>query len=668
MQRTTWLSAFVLAAGACLAVWALGAWSDRSGVLRAAEANLAATARLLEQHADRALEAADRAVQAAAEAAGDLSLLEVPDGPARLHERLAAVVRGSPQLASAWVLDHQGRLIADSMRFPMPMLGSFAHRDYFQVHLGGERGLAIGELAAGTELRHPRFTVSRPLLTSEGELAGVAVAGVFAAYFGAVYAEAGLGAGAQFAMFRRDGAPLAIWPGDAPAPAWPELVPGPASGSVRIAHDGLLGGRIVAMRHLSRFPVLLVVSKPVGVTLADWQRRTLRSGAVTAALLAGLAGLTVIGLRGARYQRALTFALQRERGALERRVAERTAHLAESEARFREMADNAPVMIWVTDAAGACTFLSRSWYAFTGQQPRSALGRGWLEAVHPEDRPRFAQLIDTVHVRASDLRVEFRLRYDGDASWHWALAVAAPRPGPQGAFLGCIGSIIDITDRREAEERQELMARELDHRAKNALTVVQAALRLTPRDDAAGYAAAVEGRVAALARAHAALAARHWQGVALRTLLEGELAVFLPAAGAPQATLDGPDLLLVPASVQALSMAFHELATNAVKHGALSVAEGRLTVRWRLDHEAGALRLSWEERGGPPAPATPARQGFGSRVIEATIKRQLGGRYDRWVGEAGLRLDAVLPLERLTGAPAPSAAPADQAELALMER
>jgi two-component sensor histidine kinase len=192
----------------------------------------------------------------------------------------------------------------------------------------------------------------------------------------------------------------------------------------------------------------------------------------------------------------------------------------------------------------------------------------------------------------------------------------------------------------------------VDHRAKNVLAVVQAALRLTPKGDAEAYAKAVEGRVMALARAHTLLAAGRWAGAGLRALLEAELAAFLPTPAAdggtgPRAELRGPDVLLSPAAAQAVSIALHELATNATKHGALSVPGGRIMVSWRVAGEVDGrmLWLRWAEAGGPLVAGVPGRRGFGSRVIEATIRDQLGGTLRKAWEPGGLVCELAVPLK-----------------------
>jgi two-component sensor histidine kinase len=159
------------------------------------------------------------------------------------------------------------------------------------------------------------------------------------------------------------------------------------------------------------------------------------------------------------------------------------------------------------------------------------------------------------------------------------------------------------------------------------------------------FVRAIEGRVAALARAQTLLAEEHWYGADLRALLRGELAPFLAGQ---RADLDGPRVSLPAGMVQPLAMVAHELATNAVKHGALSVSEGRISVSWQVEGSAsgGVLRLHWEEHGGPPVQEPPARQGFGSRVLEGTVQGQLGGAVSLSWKRTGLVCELKVPLVR----------------------
>jgi PAS domain S-box-containing protein len=323
------------------------------------------------------------------------------------------------------------------------------------------------------------------------------------------------------------------------------------------------------------------------------------------------------------------------------------AHLArealrESEARFRTLMDTVPAIVWVTEADGCCSFLNRRWYELTGQTEAEALGLGWLGATHPEDQAETKRAFLASVERQGSFRVEYRLRR-ADGSYIWAIDTAEPRLGPDATYLGHVGVVLDISERREAEKRQTLLAREVDHRAKNALAVVQAALRLTPKKDPEAYARVVEGRVRALARAHSMLAEARWGGTELHALLEGELAPFLAGQ---RAELSGPPVALPAPVAQALAMAVHELATNAVKHGALSAPCGRISVSWRLDRGEAAPRLSlhWSEAGGPAIEGPPDRRGFGSRVLEAVLRTQLGGSVSMVWNPVGLVCEIEVPL------------------------
>ncbi len=133
--------------------------------------------------------------------------------------------------------------------------------------------------------------------------------------------------------------------------------------------------------------------------------------------------------------------------------------LQESERRFRNMADNAPVMIWVTDAEGECTYLNRMWYEFTGQTEAEGLGRGWLDAIHPGDTVQAAATFAEATERRTAFTLDYRLR-GRDGVYRWAVDAAAPRFSGQGTFLGFIGSVLDITERKEAERA---IAAQRDH-------------------------------------------------------------------------------------------------------------------------------------------------------------------------------------------------------------
>jgi two-component sensor histidine kinase/CheY-like chemotaxis protein len=166
-----------------------------------------------------------------------------------------------------------------------------------------------------------------------------------------------------------------------------------------------------------------------------------------------------------------------------------------------------------------------------------------------------------------------------------------------------------------------LLAREVDHRAKNALALVQSIVRLTKGSTIAAYTSAVEGRIRALSRAHTILSQSRWQGADIRGLVDEELAPYRTGE-ASRIVATGPNVSLQPAAAQSLALAIHELVTNAAKYGALSSDAGRVHLTWELQSDL--LVLRWMEMGGPPTQA-PSSPGFGTRIITASINGQLGG-------------------------------------------
>lgn len=265
--------------------------------------------------------------------------------------------------------------------------------------------------------------------------------------------------------------------------------------------------------------------------------------------------------------------------------------------------------------------------------PEALQGWGVLEVFPPDPTPEVAGFVDAI--RASFERVlatratdqmpvrPFSVAFaDGRSEQRYWQATNAPILGPDGAVTHILSACRDVTGEvleRRSEAARSLLMREVDHRARNALTIVQSFVRLTTADDLDRFRETLDGRVASLARAQTSLAARRWEGGDLREVIESELAAMSPTG---RYAISGPPVLLRAEHVQAMSMAIHELATNAGKYGALSVAGGTLSVSWTTAAEGG-LRLTWAEDGGPPV-LPPTREGFGSRLI-VQLGRQLDG-------------------------------------------
>ncbi|WP_165982315.1 HWE histidine kinase domain-containing protein [Dankookia rubra] len=199
--------------------------------------------------------------------------------------------------------------------------------------------------------------------------------------------------------------------------------------------------------------------------------------------------------------------------------------------------------------------------------------------------------------------------------------------------------------KRQADERQTLLMREVDHRAKNALAVALSLAQLAPRAVSPDqFATVLVGRIAAMARAHSLLSETAWSGSDVRAVAEGELS---PYAG--RVALAGPTAHLVVEVVQPMAMLLHELATNAAKHGALSGPEGRVSLSWRFTDPDGGLQFTWKESGGPPLAGEPPHRSFGSRLITQLVERQIGGSIDFAWHTSGLEVSFTLPAGKASG-------------------
>jgi PAS domain S-box-containing protein len=314
---------------------------------------------------------------------------------------------------------------------------------------------------------------------------------------------------------------------------------------------------------------------------------------------------------------------------LERRVAERTAELEASTARLLQSEERRSLALaagqmgsWEWDPVNGRFLWDDGQYRIFGVDPASfELTVDNVRAlIHPEDWKHMQNAIKPAAPNTPSFQSEFRVcRPNGELRWCIGTAVASVDATDNVVRIS--GVTVDITDRKEAEERQVLLAREVDHRARNALALVQSIVRLTRSDNIKSYIAAVDGRIGALARAHTLLAQSRWQGADLARLVGEELAPFR-TGGPERITAIGPDVSLEPRTAQTLALALHELSTNAAKYGALSVQSGRVAVNWELQPQG--LFLRWIESGGPP-PQQPAAPGFGIRLISASIERQLAG-------------------------------------------
>ncbi|MGD9510081.1 MAG: PAS domain S-box protein [Geminicoccaceae bacterium] len=322
------------------------------------------------------------------------------------------------------------------------------------------------------------------------------------------------------------------------------------------------------------------------------------------------------------------------------------AALRESETRFRLAAAAIQGIVCDIDIPRGLIWFSDGLERVLGIRPEAlpSSTKWWREQIHPEDQSRLADaqtLQDDPEL--SHLDREYRVRHS-DGRWvhvhDRSFVVRDPSCHP----LRLIGVLTDVSERKAAEAQQALLMREVDHRARNALTIVQSLVRLTRAPSRRAFIEAVEGRVAALARTHSLLASNRWRCADLQTVIADELSAI---CGEPRVRIAGPSVSLRPEAVQPVAMLFHELATNAVKHGALSTNGGRLLVSWDRGRD-GALHLVWDESDGPPIPAAPQEAGFGSTLMASVVRDQFGGQLECQWRESGLRCEIVIGADRLS--------------------
>lgn len=319
--------------------------------------------------------------------------------------------------------------------------------------------------------------------------------------------------------------------------------------------------------------------------------------------------------------------LEAARRDLMDRVEARTRDLALAKERFEALVMGSSQAAWAMSPEGQAVEDAPSWRRATGQSMDEWLGWGWLDAVHPEDRPH---LIDRWRLATSTKTVysaEYRLK-SAEGGWVWSSARAVPLFDGDGELREWVGMNFDISERKRAEELTLTAMRELSHRTKNLLAVIGAMARQSahPGQSTAEYVAHFSDRLHGLARSHDLLVQRDWSGAQLGDLVRAQLSSFTDVE---RHTVVGPDVDLSPPATQAIGMALFELATNAAKYGALGDKGGLLALSWRVVGAADQtkLELTWTEEPSPPV-NPPQQRGFGYVVVTRTVKDALDADVD----------------------------------------
>jgi PAS domain S-box-containing protein len=345
--------------------------------------------------------------------------------------------------------------------------------------------------------------------------------------------------------------------------------------------------------------------------------------------------------------------LERLNAELERRVSERTAELEASNMRLVQSEQGRSLALaagqmgsWDFDpVTRECKWDEGQHHIFGAERGRFDVTVENIRAmIHPEDWNGLVESGRRMARGERTVQTDFRVVQPGGGV-RWCTGTAAASFDATNKLVRVSGVTIDVTQRKEAEERQDLLAREVDHRARNALAVVQSIVRLTRANSIDDYVGAVEGRIKALARAHALLSDARWHSADLGALVTEELAPYR-AGEADKVQVMGPNVSLPPYLAQGLALALHELATNAAKHGALSSLLGKLSLSWQLRPDL--LVMRWIETGGPRV-APPSARSFGLKVIRTSIENQLNGRaIFEWVPQ-GMQCTLAIPLGNSSG-------------------
>lgn len=329
--------------------------------------------------------------------------------------------------------------------------------------------------------------------------------------------------------------------------------------------------------------------------------------------------------------------------------------LTESEERLRTLTEGIPQLVWRSGEEGHWTWSSPQWQAFTGQTLDASLDLGWLDALHPDDRDA-AMRAWREAVPSDGVDVEYRVRRSADGAYVWHHTRAVPVRDRDERIVEWLGTTTDVQELKEMQERQAVLVAELQHRTLNLMAVVRSISEKTARSsaDLADFRARFRERLEALSRVQGLLSRlRDHDRVTFETLVQTEL---MAMGSSDRITLEGPSgIRLRSSSVQTLAMVLHELATNAVKYGALGQADARLAVTWRLvpSDESGRpwLHIDWRESGvvmPSAAELSVSGTGQGRELIENALAYQLGGTTSFALGPDGVHCTMAIPVSAVT--------------------
>jgi PAS domain S-box-containing protein len=327
--------------------------------------------------------------------------------------------------------------------------------------------------------------------------------------------------------------------------------------------------------------------------------------------------------------------------------------LAESEARFRTLADTMPQMVWTTRADGQHDYSNARWREITGITLEEADAQAWANMYHPDDRERALQTWSHSLSSGEPYEIEYRIRH-ADGQYRWALGRSLPIRDEHGTIVRWIGTCTDIHETRLAAEERELVAQELSHRIKNIFAVLSGIISLSARNtpEAKPFADQLRQRIYALGEAHDFVRphsqhSEHRNGQRLLSdLIARLMRPYNEEGNSARVVFEGEDVTIDDAAATPLALLFHELATNAAKYGALSREGG--VVKLIGTKLGDKYQMRWTESGGPKLAAEPALTGFGTRLVSMSVEGQMRGTLERHWNPDGLEAVVVMPLAALS--------------------
>jgi PAS domain S-box-containing protein len=559
--------------------------------------------------------------------------------------------------------------------FGSPAPASLADRPYFQRAVR-DQALAISGYIIGRRNGRPHVNFAYPAMDGAGEVRAVVVLGFSLDRLSESLSATPLPSGATISLIDGDGVLLARAP---PEPEWigRRVREAPVTDAMLVRREGVMeSAGIDGIERMHGFAPLLASADLFAVVGLPWQeayrqadrlfwRETLFT--LLAFALAALAALLSADLWIRRPLSALQEAVGRMKqgdlsvrartgrgsspelrelagnfndmaSALERRQ----AALEASEARFRAVVETAADGIITINARGIIESVNPEAERLFGYAREELIGHNIKMLMTTPDAERhdeyLARYLRTGEAKIIGIGREVTGRRKDGSTFAMFLSIGEFRLEGERYFTGIVR---DITERKRAEDRQRLLSAEVDHRAKNLLAMIQAMILLTKGDARSvdDFTKTIIGRLHALGRAHDLLARDRWTGASLRDIIANEAHAF--GADGVRLGVVGEDVYLPPRAAQTLSLALHELTTNAAKHGALSVPQGRVEIRSTVDGPE--LQLIWTETGGPEV-KSPCSRGFGTVIVERSIAHELGGKVEVQYAPSGLRCEIRIPL------------------------